>query len=57
MSDLVNDQLIDEAQEYINDGSVSSTPMQGMLENDLMSNDLEALWHHIVQVRDMLREE
>ncbi len=57
ISNAVNDALFEEAQEYIRDGSISSTPMQAMLENDIKNNDLESLWQHVFEVRDMLREE
>ncbi len=57
MSDAVNSALMEEAIEYINSGELSSTPMEGMLEEDIKRGDLEALWQHIVEVRNFLREE
>jgi hypothetical protein len=53
----MNDQLIEEAQEYINSGELSSTPYQDALEADLKYSDLDSLWHHIILVRDFLRED
>lgn len=57
MSSAVNEALLLEAQDYINSGELSSTPMEGMLENDIKHGDLEALWAHIIQVRSFLRDE
>lgn len=49
--------LVDEAREYIDSGELSSTPLEGILEADLKAKDYEALWHHLIQARDLLREE
>lgn len=57
MSNLVNERLLEEAQSYIDSGELSSTIMEGILEADIKNNDLEALWEHLMQVRDILREE
>lgn len=57
MSNALNEALLTEAQEYINSGELSSTPMEGMLENDIKNNDLESLWAHLINVREFLREE
>lgn len=57
MSNSVNTTLIEEAEEYIHSGELSSTPMEGMLENDLKTGDMESLWRHIAEVRDFLRSE
>lgn len=58
MSNQVNDALIEEANVYINSGELSS---MGALEKaliwDLQSNDMEALWAHVSQARNLLREE
>lgn len=57
MSSIVNDALIEEAWDYINSGDLSSTPLEKALENDINTNDLEALWAHLQDARDMLRDE
>ena len=57
MSNVVNEALLTEAQELINSGELSSTPMEGMLENDIKMGDLEALWQHLIQAREFLRDE
>ena len=57
MSHEVNTNLIEEANEYINSGELSSTPLQGMLEADVKSGDMTGLWQHVVEARNMLREE
>ena len=55
MSDISNDNLVTEARDYIDSGDLSSTPLEGVLEADLKSNDMEMLWVHLMQARDMLR--
>lgn len=57
MSNEVNTNLIEEAQEYVSSGELSGTPLQDMLEADLKTGDLQALWFHVVEARNMLREE
>lgn len=57
MSSAVNEALLLEAQEHINSGDLSSTPMEGMLENDIKNGDLESLWAHLTEVRNFLRPE
>lgn len=57
MSNAINEALLLEAEEYINSGELSSTPMEAMLEEDIKHGDLQALWQHIMEVRDFLREE
>lgn len=57
MSHNNNTALIEEANEYLNDGSVSSTFLEELLRADLENDDMESLWRHIVQVREMLRDE
>lgn len=58
MSNQVNDALIEEANVYINSGELSS---MGALEKalivDLQTNDMESLWNHVRQARDLLRDE
>lgn len=57
MSNAINEALFLEAQDYIDSGELSSTPMEGMLENDIKNNDLESLWAHLLEARDFLRDE
>lgn len=57
MSNAINETLLFEAEEWINSGELSSTPMEAMLEEDIKHGDLQALWQHIMEVRDFLREE
>lgn len=57
MSTDVNTNLIEEAQEYVQSGELSSTPLQGMIEADLEHGDLTALWYHVVEARNLLRDE
>lgn len=57
MSHDMNTGLLEEAADYINSGDLSSTPMEEMLERDIESGDLTALWEHLKQVRDYLRQE
>lgn len=57
ISNAVNEALLLEAHELIHSGDLSSTPLEGMLENDLKSGDLEALWQHLIEARNFLREE
>lgn len=56
MSNTSNETLLLEANSYL-DGSLSSTPLEGMIKADIEANDLEALWKHVIQARDLLREE
>lgn len=55
MSDLLNNALIDEAQELIPE--LAGTGLDEVLESNIAQNDLEALWQHIMEARDVLREE
>lgn len=57
MSNDVNSKLIEEAQEYITSGELSSTPIEKMLEEDIKHGDLDALWHHVVEARNFLRDD
>lgn len=56
MSHNSNTQLIEEANSYLT-GDLSGTPLEGMIEADLDANDLDMLWSHIMDARDMLRDE
>lgn len=55
MSNLVNDRLVEEAQELIPE--LEGTGLGEVMEKNIADNDYEALWQHIKEARDMLREE
>lgn len=57
MSNMVNDNLILEAQEYINSGELSSTGLDYAMASNLAHNDLEALWKNVIEARNLLRDE
>lgn len=61
MSNLVNsviyEQLISEAMDYIDSGDLSSTPLEQTLVNDISRDDMEALENHLVEAREILRDE
>lgn len=57
MSLDANTALIESAQELINDGSLSSTPIEPLMIADVAVGDLESLRYHYMQALDMLREE
>lgn len=57
MSNQQNDSLLEEAQDYIDSGDLSSTPLEEMLERDIKTGDLESLWHHVIEARAMLRDD
>lgn len=57
MSNDVNTSLVEEAWEYINSGDLSGTRLDLALEHDINTDDMEALWEHLLQARDLLREE
>lgn len=57
MSNTTNTSLLEEARDYLDSGDLDSTPLRGMIEADIKANDLEALWAHVLQARDMLRDE
>lgn len=49
--------LIDEAMDYIEGGDLSSTPLETILRNDINRDDMEALENHLIEARELLREE
>lgn len=57
MVSTLADSLLKEALGYIASGDLTSTPLEGMLESDIANKDYESLWQHILQAREMLRDE
>ncbi len=57
MNSVLSDDLLKEALSYIVSDDLASTPLEGMLEADIANKDYESLWQHILQAREMLRDE
>jgi len=57
MSNLTNDNLIEEAMDYINSGELSSTPLEKLIEQDIKNVDLDSLWYHVLEARNILRDD
>lgn len=57
MSQEVNSTLLEEAQDYITSGDLSGTNLDRALELDIHMNDLDSLWQHILEARDLLRDD
>lgn len=49
--------LIAEAEDYINSGDLSSTVLEKMMMEDIKTGDVTALWYHVLEARNMLRED